>query len=289
MENVYIDLKYNEFSYKCKNLVLNFLKLYYFKISYKIRNHFLFNLMNDMNYNDNCNSLGLSKKFIHCKITNVFVGYKDNMFIIRFHYMKNHEIKLPIEEIELDKLHLYFRYLLLSSIKTGQSIIKTSVLVGFHPDIYNNIKKIYNNSVECFASYFNHTLETYFSIFEEDKEYGSLGSFFNNFLKSKYGCYILSPNPSDYLYTKCVNIVIKKLKENKKVNIIILMNYYKDIIDILIDGLNKLNVRFDFNIMDNTKFYNYLTKEIVISKPKNIIIFINDTIELKKDIMKYLV
>jgi hypothetical protein len=63
--------------------------------------------------------------------------------------------------------------------------------------------------VECFASPMNHYLPDYYSMFESDAKFGSIGNFFTNFLSSKMERFVINP-PFSYVMIRrvcefCVN------------------------------------------------------------------------------------
>lgn len=70
---------------------------------------------------------------------------------------------------------------------------------------------LYNKQfqVECFASPMNHYLPDYYSMFDSDSKFGSIGNFFTNFLSSKKERFVINP-PFSYVMIRrvcefCVN------------------------------------------------------------------------------------
>ena len=89
---------------------------------------------------------------------------------------------------------------------------------NFHGSIPNNWSEKLNEFTECFASPFNHKLENYFSMFDEDIDFGSRGNFFK-FIAEKDdilppGKYEMNPPWMNAMYEKLQTIIEKSIKVN---------------------------------------------------------------------------
>lgn len=85
-----------------------------------------------------------------------------------------------------------------------------------------------SHCVECFASPFNHKFATYFSIFEEDRVFGSEGNFFkavkenNGLLPSEFQRFEMNPPWINVVYERLVDIVDNSLSARTDLEIIVL-------------------------------------------------------------------
>ena len=85
-----------------------------------------------------------------------------------------------------------------------------------------------SHCVECFASPFNHKFATYFSIFEEDRAFGSEGNFFkaikenNGLLPSGFQRFEMNPPWINVVYERLVEIVDNSLSARTNLEIIVL-------------------------------------------------------------------
>ena len=89
---------------------------------------------------------------------------------------------------------------------------------NFHGSIPNTWSEKLNEFTECFASPLNHKLENYFSMFDEDIDFGSRGNFFK-FIAEKDdilppGKYEMNPPWMNAMYEKLQTIIEKSIKVN---------------------------------------------------------------------------
>ena len=77
-------------------------------------------------------------------------------------------------------------------------------------DFKKSLENKYPNLTEAFASPLNHTLKRYFSIFESDATFGSLGNFFDN--KDYNIPLYINPPFTEYILSKAVDTALKYKK-----------------------------------------------------------------------------
>jgi len=82
------------------------------------------------------------------------------------------------------------------------------------------------NFVECFASPFNHKFEKYYSIYEQDRVFGSLGNFFsmveqNNGILPLCAKYEINPPWNNQMYEKVQEILSKTFRQGTPVEAIV--------------------------------------------------------------------
>lgn len=115
-------------------------------------------------------------------------------------------------------------------------VLRYKCIGGFENKLHGSItKKISNNLkdyIECFASPLNHKLDKYFSMFEEDKIFGSSGNFFkfikenNNTLPS--GLYEINPPFINEIFEKITEIISNSLNTSNKFTIIFIAPNWKN-------------------------------------------------------------
>ena len=101
-------------------------------------------------------------------------------------------------------------------------IIRYNCIGGFSDNLHASVSNTWSEElpdfVECFASPFNHKFETYFSVFEKDKLFGSQGSFFvmiheqGGILPS--GKYEINPPWNNQMYDEMVTILDRSMPTN---------------------------------------------------------------------------
>ena len=122
-------------------------------------------------------------------------------------------------------------------------------------DFYLN----FDNSIECFSSLFNHTLNNFFSLFDEEIIYGSKGNFFSKFLESNYKYYLINPPFTESIILKMFDFIIKKIRIIKDIKEIVFILYlpgWYDIIDKFLNEVNKINKINNKQLFTKLKKYN---------------------------------
>jgi hypothetical protein len=118
--------------------------------------------------------------------------------------------------------------------------LNTGQFWGLVPAFYGAINRKYGQrAVECFASPFNHTLTNYYSpLTVIEKQYGSVGSFFMNFLPdNKYSTYIINPPFVEDILKIVFNQIVIKLEFDRPIEIIIYLPNWKDLTDLLVKNI----------------------------------------------------
>jgi hypothetical protein len=107
-------------------------------------------------------------------------------------------------------IHDTFKHMMLRYIMVG---FDTGHFWGLHPRVYRHIQRHYRNPLECFASPFNHNLPTFYSLFPKyDAPYGSVGSFFKDFLQDdQHDFYVVNPPFTEDAMNKTFDLVSQKL------------------------------------------------------------------------------
>jgi hypothetical protein len=99
-------------------------------------------------------------------------------------------------------------------------ILRYNCMGGFSDNLHASVPSGWASNligfVECFASPFNHKCENYHSMFEEDREFGSRGSFFAMVHRAggelKSGRYELNPPWNNEMYECVLDILTKSLQ-----------------------------------------------------------------------------
>jgi len=104
-------------------------------------------------------------------------------------------------------------------------------LHGSVPDSWS--RALSREYVECFASPFNHKFETYYSIYEQDRIFGSHGNFFsmirrNQGLLPDFGKYEINPPWNNQMYEKVYQIMANTMKYQVMVEAIIVGPNWSD-------------------------------------------------------------
>lgn len=87
--------------------------------------------------------------------------------------------------------------------------------------------------VECFASPFNHKFAKYYSIYEQDRVFGSLGNFFSMLklthgVLPAYGKYEMNPPWNNQMYEKLEEILERSLACQSMIEVIVIGPKWKD-------------------------------------------------------------
>jgi hypothetical protein len=93
-------------------------------------------------------------------------------------------------------------------------VLRYKCMGGFSDNLHGSVPpswgQLLPNFVECFASPFNHKFKTYYSIYEQDRVFGSLGSFFAMIHDSNGvippGNYEINPPWNNEMYERLVEI-----------------------------------------------------------------------------------
>jgi hypothetical protein len=100
---------------------------------------------------------------------------------------------------------------------------------GLHASILPTFAEALPQYTECFASPINHKFKNYFSLFEEDAEYGSSGSFFK-FVKQHGGAlpvghYFMNPPWTEAFCSHLASVILASPKQS---SIILLAPHWQD-------------------------------------------------------------
>lgn len=118
--------------------------------------------------------------------------------------------------------------------------------LGLHPKIYNEISNYDPNTLECFASPFNHTLKNFYSLLPElDKYYGSKGNFFADFLDAPNTTYVINPPFEEFIMHKVFDLIRMKLSKPESCRIFLYLPQWDDLLDTHINEINEIpNINF---------------------------------------------
>ena len=146
--------------------------------------------------------------------------------------------------------------------------LNTGLFWGFIPDFTNYLEKKYNSLIECFASPFNHILKKYYSVlYLLDKNYGSLGDFFERFLEEEYLINIINPPWTAELIIKTLKYIELKLQKHKCA----IYLYIPQWNDLVLPFYNKLKENNEIIIFKNdlpakeTYTYDYVNQKKIIT------------------------
>ena len=108
-----------------------------------------------------------------------------------------------------------------------------------------------SDCVECFASPFNHKFRIYYSIYEQDRVFGSQGNFFAMMARRKdtlpEGTYEINPPWNNEMYERVQVILAKTLSNKQKIRAVIVGPNWKD--TTWIPGITSvLNINRDYSI-----------------------------------------
>jgi hypothetical protein len=155
------------------------------------------------------NTYNIKKKVIN---NNIILSYKS--IDIRINKYSYNRIKGVVIDNSFKKTMkydmllfiLYYRYINLGLYNGSQGAI--------HPDHYKQLSSKNRVNVECFGSFFNHTLKYYFGLFPDLEQYfGCLGNIFNS--KLKEGFYVINPPFSIYHINRTILFILKQLNSTK--------------------------------------------------------------------------
>ena len=114
-------------------------------------------------------------------------------------------------------------------------ILRYKCMGGFSDNLHGSVPESWSRElpdyIECFASPFNHKFSMYFSIYEEDRVFGSRGSFFT-MIEHKRGIlpkgrYEINPPWNNDMYERLVTILDRSLPRND-ITAIIVGPYWND-------------------------------------------------------------
>lgn len=254
----------------------------------KIYSQFFLNVYNDKNKKKNYKILveQISK---YCTLKNDFKNYRFKNIIVQTSETNNkfkykYSIKYTYNK-ELKELIINNSILKSNIIYKSKKNIDTILLIyhilglnsgqfwGLHPKVYT----LFNNSVvECFASPFNHSIDNYYSLLTIDKEFGSKGNFFDNFINSQYDTYIINPPFTEYIILKVFKYIKLKLKKDKRNYCIFL--YIPKWDDINIPFYNDCIKKYKIHKQDlkNSYVYDYINEKNIIATFDITLFLIND-------------
>lgn len=102
---------------------------------------------------------------------------------------------------------------------------------NFHGSVPGNWKSTLGGFTECFASPFNHKFERYYSMFEQDREFGSLGNFFvmleGNRGVLPNGNYEINPPWMDGMYERLAKVLERTLETQDVKVVLVAPNWDK--------------------------------------------------------------
>ena len=146
--------------------------------------------------------------------------------------------------------------------------LNTGLFWGVDPRVYDYVMKVEPNSIECFASPFNHMLDNYYSLLDIDKKFGSSGNFFEKFMESKYNVYLINPPFTEDIISR-VFIEIEKKLEKDKSNFAIYL-YVPKWDDINIPFYNKTKSKFHVMKHDllsgQSSVYDHINMKNIVNK-----------------------
>ena len=274
----------------------------------KLYGQFFINLYNNKNnesidfklfieqYNKLCNKkFNIDHNISDYIVENIFVETLsiDNKYIYTFkinYLFKNKHMVTTIHSQLLKSNIIYKTSLSIGNILLLYNILglNSGIFWGLLPQVYNLF--INNNSMECFASPFNHTLNNYYSLLDIDKQYGSQGNFFDNFMESKYTTYIMNPPFTSDIILKMFDYIKNKLDVDKCC-IYLYIPAWNDINDPFYDEIKKKYTIIKHNLIPSKSYvYNYIKEERFIAKFETTIFLItNDYTDVQYNLYKKII
>jgi hypothetical protein len=154
---------------------------------------------------------------------------KHNIFILKYN---NYEINVDkktyyrIKSIITDnsfKIHMTYDMILwILFYRYRELYLYNNCQGAIHPNDYNKLTINFDVNLECFGSFFNHTLTNYFGLFPDLEQYfGCLGNFFNS--KLVEGFYVINPPYTINAMNMTFRHVLKQFKNTKSDLSILLM------------------------------------------------------------------
>jgi hypothetical protein len=161
---------------------------------------------------------------------------------------------------------------------------------AIHPDTYKKLEKI-GCRVECFGSFFNHTLENYCSLFYElNYKFGSIGNFFE--VEFKKGIYVANPPFEVEFVNKMFEYINRQIEKSKEELVFIIIlpawdiehrkllnKYCREKISCI-----KYNENFNYNLLkkefiqknylycrNNFKYFSYINYKTVYFTATNVL------------------
>jgi hypothetical protein len=221
--------------------------------------------------------------------------YKISIKLSSYYRIKNQIVDYSFKEhIDFHSLLwiLYFRYKSFYLYNNSQ--------ISVHNDFYKKISDKFFVDMECFGSFFNHTLKYYYGLFPDiEKYFGCLGNFYNSeFIK---GFYVVNPPFTIDHITDSILHILKQLNKSKEELVFLIVipvwvnddreklnklcdhklklenydssYYYKKIITKAkkSDYINK----YLLYCKNNFKYYSYLTENSVYVSATNLILLSN--------------
>jgi hypothetical protein len=153
--------------------------------------------------------------------------------------LNNHPVSKHIELLKSLPKTTYYQIVGLNEDKASEFFL-LYVMCGFdsghfwglHPNIYKEILKYDPDTIECFASPFNHTLDNFYSLFSKiDTFYGSKGSFFEDFLTASNMSYVVNPPFEEYIMHKVFHLINQKLSRPEPCRIFLYLPQWDDLIN----------------------------------------------------------
>lgn len=150
---------------------------------------------------------------------------------------------------------------------------------GLHPKIYRYIKRKYKNPLECFASPFNHNLNKYYSLFPSiDKYYGSIGNFFEDFMKADNDIFVINPPFVEDIMNKVFNYILKKSSSNPNCDFFIYIPAWDDIVLPWLNKQKEIRKTYLCNIKKYQSIvYDYINHKSIESTFDTYIIYITNS------------
>lgn len=103
---------------------------------------------------------------------------------------------------------------------------------NFHGSVPSSWGTVLDNFTECFASPFNHKFENYYSMFEQDRIFGSKGNFFRMIERNggslPPGGYEINPPWMNAMYDRIAEIIEESILKKNDIQVIIVGPNWKD-------------------------------------------------------------
>ena len=133
-------------------------------------------------------------------------------------------------------------------------------------------------------------MNNYYSLLDIDKQYGSQGNFFDNFMESKYTTYIMNPPFTSDIILKMFDYIKNKLDVDKCC-IYLYIPAWNDINDPFYDEIKKKYTIIKHNLIPSKSYvYNYIKEERFIAKFETTIFLItNDYTDVQYNLYKKII
>lgn len=248
---------------------------------------FFIRLFNGMDRNEAMQLLDINLNG-SIKLISVDYSTNDNNVKWVFRYkINNHLVSKHIELIKSIPRQTYYKIVRQNKDKSNEFFL-LYVMCGFdsghfwglHPNIYKEILKYDPDTIECFASPFNHTLDNFYSLFSKiDTFYGSKGSFFDDFLTATNKSYVVNPPFEEFIMHKVFDLIHLKLSKPEPCIIFLYLPQWDDLMDGHLNTITanpKINVRKCSLNKNESIVYDYIKmKSINASFPTYFMYFDN--------------